>query len=64
MQAHQWGLSGDVPVTGDFDGDGRTELTVYRPSDGYWFVRFSSHEYSVATHGEFQWGLPGDHGTP
>ena len=39
---HQWGSSGDVPVPGDYDGDGRTDVTVYRPSDGHWFILKSS----------------------
>src|SRR5262245_54267487 len=37
--ALQWGASsqGDVPFTGDIDGDGRTELIVWRPGIGTWF---------------------------
>ena len=34
-----WGAHGDVPVPGDFDGDGSTDVAVYRPSTGDWLVR-------------------------
>jgi hypothetical protein len=30
----QWGTSGDVPLRGDFDGDGVTDLAIWRPSTG------------------------------
>ena len=33
------GASGDVAVPGDYDGDAKDEITVYRPSTGQWFVR-------------------------
>ena len=30
---------GDVPVPGDFNGDGTTDVAIYRPATGYWYVR-------------------------
>jgi hypothetical protein len=47
-------------MTADFDGDQKTDLCVYRPSTGEWFIRYSSLAYSVSSSGYFQWGLPGD----
>jgi hypothetical protein len=40
-----------VPVPGDYNGDGRTDLAVWRPADGTWYVR------GVAT---TPWGANGD----
>lgn len=36
-----YGTSGDVPVPGDYDGDGVAEIAVFRPVDGTWRVRGS-----------------------
>ncbi len=56
MQAHE-------ASPGDFDGDGRADITVFRPSDGIWYTRRSSTGATVGT----QWGsgsdvpVPGDY---
>ena len=40
-QSVAWGLAGDTPVSGDFDGSGQAQIAVYRPSTGTWYVRSS-----------------------
>jgi len=38
----QWGTNGDEAARGDFDGDGRMDAAVYRPSNQTWYIRNSS----------------------
>ncbi len=36
------GQTGDIPVTGDFDGDGVIDCGTYRPSNATWTIYYSS----------------------
>jgi len=51
-----WGLNSDKLVPADYDGDGVTDVAVWRPSNGTWYVT------SVQTGAAFgaQWGANGD----
>ena len=49
------GGPGDVPVPADYNGDRSTDVAVYRPSTGTWYVR---NQMTV------QFGQPGDRPVP
>src|SRR5262249_37619432 len=33
-----FGLNTDMPVPGDYDGDGQADVAIYRPAEGKWYV--------------------------
>ena len=37
--AVQWGRPDDIPVPADYIGDSRTDIAVWRPSTGEWWIR-------------------------
>ncbi len=46
---------GSAESRADFDGDGRTDLSVFRPSEGNWYIQQSTAGFSA-----INWGLAGD----
>lgn len=60
---YQWGTcptpgtaNCDVPASGDFDGDGKTDFSIFRPPTGVWWVTKSSDN----TYFSYQFGIGTD----
>jgi hypothetical protein len=54
--SYGWGVAGDIPVVADYDGDWLSDPTVWRPSNGTWYITKSS----TWTTTSWQWGASGD----
>jgi hypothetical protein len=52
------GTPDDVPVPADYDGDGRRDIAVWRPSDGLWQIKTSGTGYGETV--TVQWGNSGE----
>ncbi len=51
----KFGQDGDLPVQGDYNGDGRADVAVYRSSTSYWYIDDPAIDYYF-----FKWGLADD----
>lgn len=55
-----WGAAGDKPVAGDYDGDGKMDAAVFRPSIARWYILRSFDNQFVQS----QFGVQTDIPTP
>ena len=51
-----WELFTDIVAPGDFEGDGKADPAVFRPSTGQWWVRLSTGPLMLVN-----WGTAGDY---
>jgi hypothetical protein len=50
-------IAGDLPVTGDWTGDGRAKVGIYRSSTGQWFL--DANNNGILDAGDFTYGFGG-----
>jgi hypothetical protein len=50
-------LTGDIPVTGDWTGDGKTKVGIYRSTTGQWFLDFTND--GILNAGDATYGFGG-----
>ncbi len=55
FKAIQFGICNDIPAAGYFDGDGKTDIAVFRPSTGVWWLLRSTSGLTMT-----QFGLTND----
>ena len=56
-----FGLSNDLPAPGDYDGDGKTDFCVFRPSEAKWYMLASGNNNTLAV---IPFGASGDKPVP
>jgi hypothetical protein len=59
---YNFGLTGDIPVTGDWNNDGRTEIGVFRPSTHMFYLDYNGNGVwdGASVDKQYNFGLTGD----
>ena len=58
--AYGFGMAGDVPVTGDWNHDGKTEIGVFRSGHGWFLDSSGNGAWSAAEDTAYGFGMAGD----
>jgi hypothetical protein len=64
----QWGLNTDIPLAMDIDGNNTSDLVIFRPSDGTWYINKmgdiikprNTEQQNFSRFEIIKWGMAGD----
>ena len=55
----KFGINGDIPTPADYDGDGKFDTAIFRPTNSNWYVQRSTAGILIQ-----QFGIAGDKPVP
>ena len=56
----QFGMTGDIPFFGDWNGDGKDDIGIFRPGSGLWSLDSNGNMAWEISDKGVSWGMPGD----
>ena len=59
-KAFPFGITGDIPFFGDWNGDGKDNIGIFRPGSGLWSLDSNGNTAWDVSDKSVSWGLPGD----
>jgi hypothetical protein len=59
-KAFPFGITGDIPFFGDWNGDGKDDIGIFRPGSGLWSLDSNGNNAWEVSDKSLSWGLPGD----